>query len=377
MDFIDKISGLSTRIPKQLAYCETEEATKNALIMPFINALGYDVFNPSEVVPEYTADIGTKKGEKVDYAIFQNGKPIILVECKWSGADLSKVHASQLYRYFAALPEVRFSVLTNGLIYQFYTDLDNQNVMDEKPFFVFNILEFQERHVNELKKFTKSTFDLDNILTTASELKYANAIKQFITAQFEEPSEEFVIFLARQVYSGRITQTVKEQFSEITVKALKRFLNDRINKRLKTALEDTSLIDTPAETVPSSEEVMIDGTFEDDSDEAVVRRDIEKGIVTTEDEIEGFFIVKSILRDVIDHKRIHMRDTKTYCSVLLDDNNRKPICRLHFNRDQKYLGLFEVENGKKKESRITIDEIDNIYNYSDKILAVAQSYDSE
>lgn len=166
MDFIDRIQELSNRVPKQLDYCKTEEATKNALIMPFINALGYDVFNPTEVVPEFTADIGTKKGEKVDYAIFQDGNPIILFECKWSGADLSKVHASQLYRYFATLPAVRFGVLTNGVIYQFYSDLDAPNVMDKKPFFTFNMLDFQERHVNELKKFTKSAFDLDNILTT-------------------------------------------------------------------------------------------------------------------------------------------------------------------------------------------------------------------
>ncbi len=78
MDFIDRIRDLSTRIPKQLEHIQTEEATKNALIMPFISALGYNVFDPTEVVPEFTADVGIKKGEKVDYAIHLDGKPIML-----------------------------------------------------------------------------------------------------------------------------------------------------------------------------------------------------------------------------------------------------------------------------------------------------------
>lgn len=115
MDFIDRINELAARIPKQLDYCTTEEATKNALVLPFINALGYDIFNPTEVLPEFTADVGIKKGEKVDYAILQNGKPIMLFECKWSGADLSKAHVSQLYRYFNVVPDVRFGILTNGI----------------------------------------------------------------------------------------------------------------------------------------------------------------------------------------------------------------------------------------------------------------------
>ena len=157
MDFIDKIRELSVRIPKQLEYIQTEEATKNALIMPFISALGYNVFDPTEVTPELCADVGVKKGEKVDYAILQDGKPIILFECKHHSADLNKVHASQLYRYFS-VTEARFSVLTNGIIYWFYTDLDASNKMDGKPFFEFSMLDVKESSVEELKKFSKSAF---------------------------------------------------------------------------------------------------------------------------------------------------------------------------------------------------------------------------
>ncbi len=107
-------------------------------------------------------------------------------------------------------------------------------------------------------------------------------------------------------------------------------------------------------------------------DELVIRVDKERGIVTTEEEIEGLFAVKSILRDLIDAKRIHMRDTKSYCGILLDNNNRKPVCRLHFNQEQKYLGLF---NEKKKEDRVPIDDIDDIYRYATRIISTVKRYD--
>jgi len=327
------------------------------------------VFNPTEVIPEFTADIGTKKGEKVDYAIFQNGVPIMFFECKWSGADLVKEHASQLHRYFNIVQGVRFGVLTNGLLYHFYSDLDSPNVMDDKPFFIFDLLEFQERHIAELKKFTKTTFDLDDILATASDLKYTASIKKVIAKDFDQPSDDYVAYLARQVYSGRLTQPVRDQFSEITRKALRRFLNDQINERLQSALKETRRLDESREDSESIE-LEVD---QDELDESVVRVDKSKGIVTTEDEIEGLFAVKSILRDVLDIKRVHMRDTKSYCGILLDNNNRKPICRLRFNLPQKYLGL--IDEGKKEE-KIQIEDVEDIYQYSDKIIATAVLYDT-
>ena len=359
MDFIDRVNELSKRVSMQLDYCKTEEATKNALIMPFINTLGYDVFNPTEVMPEYTADVGIKRGEKVDYAIKNEGKPIIFFECKSSTSDLSKAHISQLHRYFGAVPDVRFGILTNGVEYRFYSDLDTQNVMDEKPFFTFDVLDFQDRQIDELKKFTKSTFDLEDILTTASELKYSAAIRRIIKAEFESPTEEFVRFFAKQVYSGILTQSVRDKFEPITKKALRSFLTETINQRLTSALQQQEVQDDVAELEESETEVV------DKSPET-------RPITTTEEEIEGFFIVKSVLREKIDVKRIHMRDTKSYCGILLDDNNRKPICRLHFNRSQKYVGLFD---GDAKDDRVAIENVDDLYQFADRILATINDYE--
>jgi hypothetical protein len=355
MDLIDRIKDLASRIPKQIEHIQTEEATKNAFIMPFISALGYDVFNPTEVIPEFTSDIGTKKGEKVDYAIKKDNEIIILVECKWCGADLHQGHASQLYRYFSAT-EARFAILTNGISYEFYSDIDEPNKMDSKPFFSFNILNFQDHQVNELKKFTKSAFSLDDILTTASTLKYTGAIKKILAEELSNPSEAFVRFFASQIFDGRLTKSVIEQFTEIVKEARKQFVNERINERLESAL---SVNDAPKEVESEEEEKEL---LKDDD-----------GIVTTEDEIEGYYVVKAILREIADVSRVIMRDTKSYCGILLDNNNRKPLCRLHFNHSQKYLGLINQKN----EERVSIDAVDEIYKYSDQIKAAYLEYEGE
>jgi len=353
MDLIDKIKDLASRIPKQIDHIQTEEATKNAFIMPFISALGYDVFNPTEVIPEFTADIGTKKGEKVDYAIKKDNDIIILIECKWSGADLHQDHTSQLYRYFTAT-EARFAILTNGITYEFYSDIDESNKMDSKPFFTFNVLGFQDHQVNELKKFTKSAFSLDDILTTASTLKYTGAIKKILEEELANPSEPFVRFFASQIFDGRLTKPVIEQFTRIVQEARKQFVNEKINERLKSAL---SANESPKDEVSPEE---IDEPLEDND-----------GIITTEEEIEGYNIVKAILRETIDVKRVTMRDTKSYCGILLDNNNRKPICRLRFNYSQKYIGIIS----QKKEERFEIDSVDGIFKFAEQIKSTAAEYE--
>jgi len=356
MDLIDRVKEIASRIPKQIEHIQTEEATKNAFIMPFISSLGYDVFNPMEVIPEFTADIGTKKGEKVDYAIKKDDEIIILIECKWSGADLHKDHASQLYRYFSAT-EARFAILTNGIDYEFYSDIDEPNKMDTKPFFQFNVLQFQDHQINELKKFTKSAFSLEDILTTASTLKYAGAIKKILEEELKNPSESFVRFFASQVYDGRLTQQVIEQFTTIVKEARSQFVTERINERLKSALSANE----SESSIEQEEEI-------EHKEEGSTSK---YGIETTQEEIDGYNVVKAILREVVDVKRVTMRDTKSYCGILLDDNNRKPICRLHFNYSQKYLGVIAGKN----EERIEIESVDDIFKYADRVKAAISEYE--
>ena len=359
MDFIDQIKELAARIPKLRESIKTEEATKNALVMPLINILGYNVFDPTEVVPEYTADFGTKKGEKVDYAIFKDGNPVILIECKNIDADLDRVHASQLFRYFS-VTEAKIGILTNGIIYRFYTDLDSPNKMDEKSFLEINLLEIKEPLIQELKRFKKESFDIDDLAPVACELKYTREIKQILSKEMNSPSEDFVKFFAKQVHDGPFTQKVREKFTGIAKNALGQFINEKINERLKFAMSEETSEDTIEE---NGGEDFGDIESPDNSND---------GIVTTEEEIEGYHIVKSILRATIDPKRIAMRDKKRYCGILLDDNNRKPICRLHFNTRQKYLELFPDEN--RNAEKVPIEELNEIYDYSDQLINTVNNY---
>ena len=179
MDLIDQLRDLSEKIPAIQDQLKTEEATKAALVLPFIAALGYDVFDPRDVVPEFTADIGTKQGERVDYAILSGGKPIMLIECKKCGVKLDSSNVSQLLRYFM-VTDARFGVLTNGIVWRFYSDLEQTKMMDDKPFLEFNLLDIRELLVEELRKFSRSEFNIDNSLATAAELKYTQEIKRIL-----------------------------------------------------------------------------------------------------------------------------------------------------------------------------------------------------
>jgi hypothetical protein len=358
MDLIDRLMELSSRVAKITDQCLTEEAAKNALVLPFINALGYNVFDPLEVIPEFTADVGIKKGEKVDYAIMRDGKPILLFECKGSRADLRKEHASQLYRYFS-VTEARFGILTNGVAYMVYSDLDSPNKMDDRPFLEFSILEVDQEIADQLRKFTKDKFNVDDILITASDLKYTKGIQRVLTEEWVNPSEEFVRLFAGRVYQGRLTQTTKEQFTEIVRRAFHQFVNAKLNERLKSALTATPLPSPTTVVTTTPEEVSTDDSL-----------DVPK-VVTTDEELEAFYVVKAIVREVISAERIFMRDTQSYCGVLIDDNNRKPLCRLFFNTAQRYIGLIDAE---KNVSRHAITGLNDIYSFADQLKATAKLY---
>ena len=356
MDFKDQIKILSERIVKLKDSISTEEATKTAFIMPFLQALGYDVFDPTEVVPEYTCDIGIKKGEKIDYAIHKDGSPIILVECKCWKEDLNS-HNGQLFRYFH-VSNARFGILTNGVIYRFYTDLVEKNKMDEKPFFEFDMERYRDTHVDKLREFHKSYFDVDSILNTASELKYTNEIRAAIVREVNEPSDEFVKYFAKPVYPSRITDTILEQFRTIVKQAFTQYTNDYMNEKLKSAISGN--METRGEAQPATESVT------DDVESGDAR------IVTTEEELQGFYIVRSILYAVMDNiDRVCYRDTISYFGILFDDNNRKPICRLHFNGKNKYIETFD-EN--KVGTKHLLESLNDIYNYSEQLTNIVKFY---
>lgn len=367
MDFKDTMLQLAERIGKQKDSIATEEATKNAFIMPLIAALGYDVFNPFEVVPELDCDLVKKKGEKIDYAIRKGDEIILLMECKHCGQNLN-LHDTQLQKYFVA-SNARFGVLTNGIEYRFYTDLEKPNIMDSKPFLVVDMLNLSDGDIEQLKKFHKSYYDVDNILSTAQELKYTTEIRNLIFAEFSSPSPEFVKYFAKPVYDSPVSQKVIEQFTPLVKKAIADIINDTISDRLGLALstKEAPSEPKPAESVPAQAPEL------KSLPEGAVRVDEEKGIVTTQEELDSFFIVKAILRPVVDVSRVYYRDAQSYFAILLDDNNRKPICRMYFNaKSVKYIALVDKD---KKEIRYPIESLDDIYKYTDQLRETISFYD--
>lgn len=355
MDFKDSILSIAARIEKLKENMPTEEATKNALILPFLQALGYDVFNPLEVLPEMVCDIGKKKGEKIDYAILFEGNPLILIECKHWQQNLN-LHDTQLLRYFT-VSKAKFGILTNGINYRFYTDLIEPNIMDKKPFLEINMLDLKEAQIEELKKFHKSYFDVENILSTASELKYIGGLKGVIAQEFDNPSADFVKLFGKKVYDGTFTSSIVDQFTALLKRAISSYVNDLISNRLKAAIGNES-----NEETNSAVDVM--PTIEEEAEP-------EKRIVTTELELNAFYIIKSILRPVVGVDRILHKDTMSYFAVNID-NTRKLVCRLYFNNEDNLRVAFMDD--ERKEERIKIDKLDDLYNLSERLINEAKKY---
>lgn len=342
MELEVRIGELAERFRQHRSILGTEEAAKTTLVLPFLQALGYDVFNPAEVVPEFTCDVGTKKGEKVDYGICIGGEITMLIECKPAGGDLSIKHASQLYRYFAAT-DARIALLTNGAVYRFFTDADKANMMDDKPFFTFDLENYRKADLKHLAAFQRQDFDLDRIVAQAGSLKLQTQVRKALQEEFAEPSDEFVRMVAGRLHDGRLTESIRDRFKVAMKNAISSLIREGVNERLESAMSHGDELPVPDLGV--------------DSDDTVE---------TTQIEIDGFNIIRAICAREVDPARIVMRDAKSYCAVLLDDNNRRTIARMHFNSETtRYLGLFSGKEERREQVSGPVD----IYQFADALLA--------
>lgn len=354
MDFSDQLKQFSERVTQLESVLQTEEATKTALIMPFFQMLGYDVFNPQEFSPEFVADVGIKRGEKVDYAIINDGKPVILVECKAISEPLDR-HSSQLFRYFGTT-DAKFAILTNGRYYRFYTDLDSPNKMDSTPFLSIDVLDLQESQIPELKRFCKSQFDVDAILGTASELKYVYEFKRYFADQLSAPADDFVKLFLQASYNGQKNKNTIDRFRPIVQKALNSYINETMNSLIKSALggvSDSAPQDTPAD---------------DAQPEKTVKT---PNIVTTVEELEAYFIIKTMMADLVDIQDITYKDTESYINILYKGNSRKWICRLKLTDTNKVLILPTKSRDTEKYHLSSIYELSA---YKEQLTSILARY---
>ncbi|WP_257396716.1 type I restriction endonuclease [Campylobacter lari] len=340
MDFENSINSIAETIAERKNLVNTEESTKMTFIMPFLKALGYDVFDPSVVVPEYIADIGTKKGEKVDYAIFKDGKPFIYIEAKNHTENLSN-HNNQLTRYFNTSPSVKFAILTNGIEYRFFTDLDQINIMDQIPFLTINLEKLKARDIKDLKKFICSDLNLDEILNTAKEKKYYQSIQDIFKREIENPSDDFVVLFAKQLTDKRMTASTIEEFRTYIKKSFKELINDIAYDKITSIKNNLQEIN---------------------NDEDEESYDDEKEIITTEEELQGFYIVKSILASAgANLQNISYKDTLSYFAILYQNRVTKWICRLNFTKTKKWVSFPD-------DTYEQIEKLEDLYKLQDKII---------
>jgi hypothetical protein len=347
-EFADLVEALSTRSKIAERQALTEEATKTAVVLPFLQTLGFDVFNLDEVTPEFVSDVGTKKGEKVDFAVKIDGKIAMLVEAKPINTRLSDTQYNQLFRYFT-VTEARLAVLTNGREAWFFSDIEDPNKMDQIPFFTFDFQQYDRKQIDDLARFQKANFAIESILEAASALKYTRAASIYLKKQIDNPDEEFVRLIGRQIHEGSITKSVIEQIKPSIQAAMDEIVRYRIQDRLGISLKGE-----PSST--KTEEIGLS----------------EAEVITTEDEISAFMIIRAILARIVDVERVFIRDAKSYCAILMDNNNRKPICRLYFNSSKsKSIGIFDWE---KKEIKSLINKISDIYNHAEAIESAVKGY---
>ena len=355
-NFSERLKEFCGRVKNMRSKIKTEEATKTSLVMPFFSLLGYDVFNPLEFVPEYTADVGIKKGERVDYAIVDKKQnPLILIETKFCGENLN-THSGQLFRYFSAT-SAKFGILTNGIAYQFYTDLEELNKMDAAPFLVINLLSLKDSVIPYLRNFEKSSFNVSTLTAKANELRYHDRIKNFLSQQLTSPTDGFITFVMSDLYKGRKTQRVIEDFRPLVKRAFTQLINDKANERLKSAMDSEMVSTEPQEKIS-----------------APVPAKVEPPQVTPVDNapnfehLETFFTVKVLVHDCLAEKILAFKDSDNQIEIFFDAQANW-LCRYDFAENKLFINL---PSGDKTFIRRQLRSADDIYLYKNLLCQCAK-----
>lgn len=331
--FKEDLQKLPIQISERIPYITNEEMTKQSLIIPFIQVLGFDVFNPLEVRPEYFADFGKRKGEKVDYALFKDDQPIAFIEAKSINENLLN-HDTQLSRYFNAVPEVKLGILTNGIEYKFFTDLTADNIMDDKPFLIVDLSNLKDSDIDNLLRFKKDNFDTESLMKYAEEIVYTSELDKSIRELLKNPSDEFIRFLIRDFSNSRITTNVIERFRPLVKKAISNAVLDIVSNGLYQQDNNTPIEENPSIETESDNAIAEDAPANNES----IKR---KSIVTTQEELEAFELIKSILiKNNKSVENLNYKDTTYYFSLYvgsitkwfirlnLDSNNKNIMTKL-------------------------------------------------
>ncbi len=225
MELPDQLSTLQAQAERQLQVVDTREKTKNALVLPFFKALGYDPFNLHEVQPGYVVDRAGDDAVTVDYAVLNDDAPALLVQCAEAGTDLQAIDATSVLEGLAAAGG-GIAAATNGCQYQFYAMSEAEGAEADAPFLVFDLLDYETEgnaepaSVQYLRRLTKPNFDAREARMAAFNLKYTRRLQDYFVQQQETPDRHFVRFLAAQVYEGSVSEEVLDWFHPVVQASL-------------------------------------------------------------------------------------------------------------------------------------------------------------
>ncbi|ENU92460.1 MULTISPECIES: type I restriction endonuclease [Acinetobacter] len=341
-EFISKLKSHIEHVKRVGNHCSTEETTKQALILPLLDILGFSPYDPTKVLAEFAADFpGVKSTERVDYALYCNGQPVMFIEAKPYVADLTN-HAPQLSRYFNSSLGVTIGAITNGREWRFFTDLINPNIMDEKPFLVVDFTKNKAEELVQLAEFKHDNFHAEKLRFFAEENQYIQQFKTVIKKSINEVDLDFVRYVAQQASIQRQLNTkFLESIQPFVKQAVEQAISDTVVKGLSSPTIITAQAIEPTLNVPEEKPVNI---IEEEPD-FVVNPDNAK-IITTKEELELFRIVSELFPEI----ELEAKDTESYYSVLYQGKNNRWLFRYDVNRKRPTIQfIVPLDDERKKE----------------------------
>lgn len=354
-DFKRRIGHHSEHVRKVGTHCTTEETTKQALILPLLDILGFSPYDPMKVKAEYGADFpGVKASERVDYALFSAGIPVIFIEAKAYAENLTN-HCPQLSRYYNATPEVTVSAITNGREWRFFTDLVNRNIMDSDPFLTINLENPADDTAEQLHRFHYDQLEPDALRALAEENIYLTSFKETITSSLRDCDLDFVRYV---VAKAGIQRQMTGRFQESVRPIVKQAVAQSVSTMVATSLSGTA----------QKEEVVAEGPAVNDEAAPIADPDNPR-ILTTADERKLF----EICSDILPGADIQPRDTETYFSILYQGKTNRWLLRFWGDKKRPSMQFIEPLTSLHREEaeraglevsangQILLDKPENLY----------------
>lgn len=340
-DFITRLKSHIEHVKKVGSHCTTEETTKQALILPLLDILGFNPYDPTKVLAEFAADFpGVKATERVDYALYCNGQPVMFIEAKPYIADLTN-HAPQLSRYFNSSLGVTIGAITNGREWRFFTDLINTNVMDEKPFLVIDFTKAKPEDLTQLAEFKHDNFHAEKLRYFAEENQYIQQFKSVIKRSINDVDIDFVRYVAQQ---ANIQRQLNTKFLENIQPFVKQAVQQAISDTVVKGLSSPTIITAQPVEHKIKEEIQEAPVAVEEPD-YIVHPDNEK-IITTKEEQELLRIVTELFPEI----ELDGRDTESYYSVLFQNKTNRWLFRFDVNRKRPTIQfIVPIDDARRTE----------------------------